>query len=174
MSASALPKGRISAGRSFSGEIDLAVEAGQWPQEDHLLALVQKCLEAAASEFEAVMPQRSEVSIVFTDDAHVRRLNAQWRGVDKPTNVLSFPGQRSAWGLALLGDVVLAAETVAREALLEAKPLDHHISHLVIHGFLHLLGQNHDREDEAVAMEEIERRALARLGIADPYAPRND
>jgi probable rRNA maturation factor len=108
----------------------------------------------------------AEVSILFTDDAHIQRLNAAWRGKDKPTNVLSFPQGAGP----LLGDVVLASETVAREAALAGKPLEAHMVHLIVHGFLHLLGYDHEREDEAEEMEALERAALERMGIADPYA----
>ena len=111
----------------------------------------------------------SELSILFTDDAHIRRLNAAYRGKDKPTNVLSFPQA----GGPLLGDVILASETVAKEAVLAQKPLKDHIAHLVVHGFLHLLGYDHEADEEAEAMEALERAALKRLGIEDPYAARS-
>jgi probable rRNA maturation factor len=104
--------------------------------------------------------------VVFTDDAAMRRLNARYRGKDKATNVLSFP-QKSG---PLLGDVILAAETVRREAALAAKPLEDHMAHLIIHGFLHLLGHDHEEDAEAEKMEQLERLALQRLGIPDPYA----
>jgi probable rRNA maturation factor len=96
----------------------------------------------------------------------VRRLNAQYRGRDKPTNVLSFPQPAGP----LLGDVVLAAETVRAEAALAGKPLEAHMAHLIIHGFLHLIGYDHKGEEEAEAMEAVERAALERIGISDPYA----
>jgi probable rRNA maturation factor len=104
---------------------------------------------------------------LFTNDAAMRKLNAEWRGKDKPTNVLSFPAARGP----LLGDIALAAETVAREARLADKPLEDHIAHLIIHGFLHLLGYDHEVERQAEEMEALERSALSRMGIADPYAP---
>jgi probable rRNA maturation factor len=116
----------------------------------------------------------AEVSILFTDDAAIRRLNAQYRGQDKATNVLSFPqaagphGQ--AGGARLLGDIILAFETVGAEAALAGKPLKAHMAHLVIHGFLHLLGFDHEGDAEAETMEALERAALERMGIADPYA----
>jgi probable rRNA maturation factor len=154
-------------------DIDMVVEAGSWLPEAMLAGL----LDRAATSVFAVLGERyggrSELSVVFTDDAHVRELNAGWRGKDKPTNVLSFPAFPASGGGALppmLGDIVLAAETVAREAALESKPLENHISHLVIHGLLHLLGYDHETETEAEAMEAIERIALARLAIPDPYA----
>jgi probable rRNA maturation factor len=157
--------------RSARIEVDMLVEAGDWPAG--LRRLVDRAigsLEAAG----AVGPGTSELSIVFSDDARVRELNAGWRGKDKPTNVLSFPAFPTARrGEALppmLGDIVLAFETVAGEARLEGKPLQHHISHLVLHGLLHLLGHDHDEDDAAEEMEAMERDALARLAIPDPYA----
>lgn len=159
--------------RQVSVEIDLTVEAGDWPPEQELTALVARAAEAALGEIGAHAGQPVELSLVFTDDAHIRTLNADWRGKDKPTNVLSFPAFPVAPGVPLpplLGDIVLAAETVRREAELEGKPLDHHISHLVVHGLLHLIGHDHETDAEAEAMEELERRALARLAIPDPYA----
>jgi probable rRNA maturation factor len=153
--------------------IDLAVEAGDWPAKRALRSLVGKAVEAALREAGIHAGANSELSVVFTDDAHIRTLNAGWRSKDKPTNVLSFPAFPVKPGERLppmLGDVVLAAETVAREAELEGKPLDHHITHLVIHGVLHLLGHDHEDETEAERMEALERAALARLAIPDPYA----
>jgi probable rRNA maturation factor len=151
-------------------EIDLSVEAGDWPNEAALALLVDRAVSAAFAETGA--GGQSELSIVFSDDAHIRTLNAGWRGKDKPTNVLSFPAFSFPRGGKLppmLGDIVLAAETVAREAALEDKPFDNHITHLVIHGLLHLLGYDHETDAEAEEMEAIERAALARLAIPDPY-----
>jgi len=153
--------------------IDLTVEAGDWPARRSLRAFVKKAVDAALIEDGAEADAPSELGVVFTDDAHIQALNAEWRGKDKPTNVLSFPAFPLSPGDRLppmLGDIVLAAETVAREAELEGKPLDHHISHLVIHGLLHLLGHDHEDEGEADRMEALERAALARLAIPDPYA----
>lgn len=112
-----------------------------------------------------------EISIVLADDAFVRELNRNWRKIDKPTNVLSFPSDDTeCQGPRLLGDVVLAYETVAREALASGTPILDHAAHLIIHGTLHLLGFDHENEQEAGEMEALETRLLARLGIADPYA----
>jgi len=152
---------------------DITVEAGAWPPKRRLRSLVGKAVEAALGEAGVDAGAASELSVVFSDDAHIRTLNSGWRGKDKPTNVLSFPAFPVTPGKRLppmLGDVVLAAETVAREAELEGKPLDHHITHLVIHGVLHLIGHDHEDEAEAEAMEALERAALARLAIPDPYA----
>lgn len=153
-------------------EIDLLVEAGEWPPQEELLRLVERAVGAALAELHLGWTQASELSVVFCDDARIRELNAGWRGKDKPTNVLSFPAFEAEEGVQppMLGDIVLAAETVAHEAKLEMKPLENHISHLLIHGFLHLLGYDHETDEEAEEMEDVERRALARLAIPDPYA----
>jgi probable rRNA maturation factor len=167
-------------------EIAIAVEAGAWPPEEEVRALTGRAVRAAVAAM-ADAPgggappslEGTELSVLFTDDAAVQALNAKWRGLDKPTNILSFPqsgpktgrkdvGQRPAGGL--LGDIVLAAETVAREAALAEKPLEDHMAHLIIHGFFHLLGHDHAVDSEAEEMEQLERAALSRMGIADPYA----
>jgi len=159
----------------FGGEapidIDIFVEAGAWPAEAELTRLVDRAVAAGLAETGA--SGASELSIVFSDDAHIQALNAEWRGKDKPTNVLSFPAFSVPKGGKLppmLGDIVLASETVAREAALEDKPIENHITHLVIHGLLHLVGHDHETDAEAEEMEAIERAALARLAIPDPYA----
>ena len=118
---------------------------------------------------------RWELGILLADDATVQRLNREYRRVDKPTNVLSFSGvwarAAGAAGAPLaLGDVVLARETVAAEALAQAKLVADHVSHLVVHGVLHLLGYDHQSAGEAGAMERLEVGVLAMLGIDDPYA----
>lgn len=154
-------------------EIDLLVEGGDWAPEAELQTMVHEAVAAAMAETGAVAEEGTELSVVFSNDEHIRELNAQWRGKDKPTNVLSFPAFPPKLGAPLpplLGDIVLASETVAREAALEGKEVRHHITHLLIHGFLHLLGYDHETAEEAEEMEAVERRALARLAIPDPYA----
>lgn len=117
-----------------------------------------------------------ELSILLTDDARIRVLNREWRGKDKATNVLSFPGvdpQELAFlptgAPVLLGDIVIALETVEREAAERGIGIEAHLTHLVIHGVLHLLGQDHEDDDEAARMEALETELLAGLGIADPH-----
>lgn len=121
----------------------------------------------------APTPSAGEITIVFAGDAMVHRLNRDWRGRDKPTNVLAFPagsGDGSPrQAPVLLGDVVLALETVAAEARQAGKPIADHVAHLIVHGVLHLLGHDHARQGAARRMEALEVRALARLGIGDPY-----
>ena len=108
----------------------------------------------------------SEVSLVLTDDAAVQILNRDYRGKDRPTNVLSFPVVNAP---GLLGDIVLSRETLVREAKIGEKAVHDHLTHLIIHGLLHLLGYDHETERDAVVMEALEVQALAKLGIANPY-----
>lgn len=153
--------------------IDVLMEAGDWPAQERLERLAREAVDATLAETGAEADMPSEISLVFSDDGNIQGLNASWRGKDKPTNVLSFPAFPVRPGDPLppmLGDIVLALETISREAALEEKPFEHHLSHLIIHGFLHLVGYDHETEGEAEVMEAMERRALARLAIPDPYA----
>jgi probable rRNA maturation factor len=132
---------------------------------------------AALARFAGARP--AELAVLLAEDRTVRDLNRRYRGFDKPTNVLSFPATdevpRPAQAPLMLGDVVLALETVRREAAAQGKPAADHLAHLVVHGTLHLLGYDHERAAEARRMEALETRLLAGLGIADPYrrpAPR--
>jgi probable rRNA maturation factor len=137
----------------------------------------------AAAPEAAALPRPLELSLVLADDAFVRALNRDYRGQDKATNVLSFasldepaaPGVTSAGAAGaplLLGDVIVARETIAREADEAGKTLAEHLSHLVVHGVLHLLGYRHEADAEAARMEALEVAILLGLGIADPYADR--
>ena len=115
---------------------------------------------------EAALPKgRYELAVVLADDAFVRDLNRDYRGKDKATNVLSFPSDEKG----CLGDIVLAFETVEREAAEQGKTFRHHACHLLVHGVLHLLGHDHEEEKEAVLMEQKEVKILKKLGIANPY-----
>jgi probable rRNA maturation factor len=150
--------------------VDVIAEAAAWDQLP-AEALARKAVAAALAEAPVKPAAEAEVSIVLTDDARIQALNRQWRGIDKPTNVLSFPAaDAGAIGeSAHLGDIILAYETIAREAEADGKTVADHLCHLVIHGILHLLGEDHMSDQEAEAMEAREVAALARLGIADPY-----
>lgn len=134
--------------------------------------LVREAIFAVAEDQGFAADLDTEVSVTLTDDAEVREVNKEWRGKDKPTNVLSFPMSQLAPGDApgpLLGDLVLAAETCAREATEEGKSPADHVRHLIVHGMLHLLGFDHETDEDAEDMESAEIRILATLGIADPY-----
>lgn len=153
-------------------ELDIMIEEGDWETIPDVEVLAQKAASAAlAVTYEA--DEECEASLMLTDDAQIQELNRNWRGKDKPTNVLSFPAFPVVPGDPLppmLGDIVLAIETISREASLEKKPFEHHLTHLIVHGFLHLLGYDHETDEEAEVMEAMERRVLARLAIPDPYA----
>ena len=129
---------------------------------------------AARAAFRASPPSgRSfSVTLVLIADEEMRDLHRLWRGKDAPTNVLSFPASDAVSEAGLIGDVVLAYETTHKEARDERLVLADHVSHLVVHGVLHLLGFDHEKDEEAEQMEDLERTALASLGIADPYAER--
>ncbi|AXS39002.1 rRNA maturation RNase YbeY [Breoghania sp. L-A4] len=151
--------------------IDVAVEASGWPGADALNARVAQAFAAAVSVGSLRYLPGSELSLLFSDDATVHDLNKKWRDQDKPTNVLSFPGGDESGPVygPLLGDIVFALETVEREAKEGDKPFENHLSHLIVHGILHLFGYDHQIEEDAERMESLERRILARLQIPDPY-----
>ena len=156
----------------MSFAIDISAESEGWSKIPNLEACVRRAAEAALLDNDA---PPSEISVVLSDDEHLRELNKHHRGMDKPTNVLSFPAARlkaPAGAPRLLGDIVIAFETVEREASEESKPIENHLSHLVVHGVLHLLGYDHEDDEEAEIMEARERQILAKLGIPDPYAER--
>lgn len=162
--------------------LEVAVEADEeWDSSRPWQMLAEKATRAAIAESkfpELVDHDRPvEISVTFTGDEHVRALNAEWRGKDRPTNVLSFPmaderdlGRANLAGPEiLLGDIILAHGVCEAEAADKGVPVEQHASHLVVHGTLHLLGYDHGTDAEATDMEEREIRALARLGIANPY-----
>ena len=161
-------------------EIDIESDE-EWDSSTDWSLLVRSAAEAALAE--SAFPQLAsgrraiELSVRLTGDEEVRALNAEWRSKDKPTNVLSFPLAKpaelqSAGGEGpelMLGDIVLARGVCVREAAEKDIPVERHAAHLLVHGTLHLLGYDHHDDEEAADMERREIRALARLGIADPY-----
>ncbi|WP_192815586.1 rRNA maturation RNase YbeY [Methylocystis sp. ATCC 49242] len=158
----------------MSVDIDILISTPAWESFEGLEALAQDCVRASLAESGAKLAPGCELSVNFCDDAEIRELNAEWRGKDKPTNVLSFPTPGTLANRPLLGDIVIAYETVAREAGEQAKTLRDHTAHMVIHGFLHLIGYDHETSAEAETMEALERRIAAGLGLRDPYAPGDD
>lgn len=161
----------------MSPEHDIAIEAA-WPDEVDWEAMIERAASAVASIAPELGNRRLSASVLFTTDEEVQELNREWRGKDKPTNVLSFPMLERAALLALaaqgppelLGDVVLACETCTREAAERGVPLEDHAAHLIVHGLLHLAGHDHETSPAAASeMEALEIKALAHLGVADPY-----
>jgi probable rRNA maturation factor len=151
-------------------EIDVNVAAPAWEAVEGLEALTRDCLRESLAASGAALAPACEISVTFCDDAAIRALNARWRGKDQPTNVLSFPTPGALDAKPLLGDVIVAYETVAREAAEQGKTLRDHAAHMVVHGFLHLIGYDHETAAEAEGMEALERGVAAALGFPDPYA----
>ncbi|NKB53178.1 MAG: rRNA maturation RNase YbeY [Rhizobiaceae bacterium] len=150
--------------------IDCAIETDWWAPQDHLERIAIRAVKTAISNLDQTFSDETELSLLFADDALVQDLNFQWRQINRPTNVLSFAA-REAGGpeTPVLGDIVLARETIEREAAQQDKSRDDHLSHLIVHGFLHLIGFDHESDAEAADMESLETRILDDLGIADPY-----
>jgi probable rRNA maturation factor len=147
---------------------EIVIENGAWPDETALSGYAQKIC-GALSHLSAGM-----VTFVFTDDASIQTLNRDWRGFDKPTNVLSFPdGDMGDENLIHLGDVIVAHETLMREAQDLNISFNDHLTHLLLHGTLHLLGYDHIDDAEAELMENIEIQILKGLGIKNPYQNEN-
>ena len=166
---------RPDPARAGGPALDILVQSGLWAGEPQSESTVRAAIAAACADTQC--PPDAEVSLVLTDDAAIRALNRQWRGRDAPTNVLSFPAPRVSGveeigASAMLGDIAIAFETLAREAEAENKPFQAHLAHLAVHGFLHLLGFDHENDADAEHMESRERAVLEALGVSDPYAPR--
>lgn len=162
--------------------MDLDIEIDGWPRDHDWADLAEAAMEAAEIVEPALANQRLSASLLFTVDEEVRVLNREWRTKDTPTNVLSFPMLTRAELLAMepqggpemLGDIALAFETCTREAAEKGVRLQDHAAHLIVHGLLHLAGHDHEAgEGEAATMEALEIKALAQMGIADPYGDRN-
>jgi probable rRNA maturation factor len=148
----------------------ISVPSRLWRGLPRARALAREAIAAAAVESGAAA-EGAEVSLCLADDARLKALNLRWRGLDKPTNVLSFPAAPPGRldKSVQLGDIALAYETLSREAGELDVPLADHYRHLVAHGFLHLLGYDHETAGEAERMEALESRIMARLGAVDPY-----
>ncbi len=151
--------------------IDVIAEVPAWDASPGAEATVRRAISEAAIALGANFKDRM-LAVLLTDDKTMRGLNAKWRNIDKPTNVLSFPpaANQQAGAVKSLGDIAIAYETTAHEAVEEAKPFADHLSHLAVHGFLHLLGYDHETESQAGEMERLERVILGRLGVPDPYS----
>ena len=151
-------------------------DSALWEQLIDAEAIAERALEAAVDMAGLTLLDGAELGILLSDDEHVKSVNQEWRGIDKPTNVLSFPAVEPT-KLArapFLGDIIIAYETVEREAKAEGKAFADHYAHLVVHGFLHLLGFDHINEADAERMEALEIAILSSLDIPDPYTDRPD
>lgn len=149
--------------------IDFVVDSDLWNKHPDAQDTIRQAIAEAARTSRALP---GDIAVVLTDDTAMAALNKRWRGQDKPTNVLSFPAHAmpDEGAPAHLGDIVIAFETMAAEAGRDAKPFAHHLAHLAVHGYLHLLGHDHETDREAGAMERLETQILARIGVPDPYA----
>jgi probable rRNA maturation factor len=156
-----------SVPRALPADLHIVNNQPVWSDQPEAEDAVRCAIAAAASRTNTT----GEVCVVLTDDAAVRELNRTWRKIDKPTNVLSFPSRNigSDAASAVLGDIVIAYETTAAEAAAQNKPFLHHLNHLTVHGFLHLLGYDHEEDVQAEEMERLEREILLTLGVDDPY-----
>ncbi len=162
---------RTARGRNAAPQVEVLIGSPQWRRQRKAASLVRQAIRTAALiAGGSRSTRRVELAILLTDDSAIRALNHDWRRRNAATNVLSFPakalrGQPSRH----LGDIVIAYETVAREAATEHKSFAHHLVHLAVHGYLHLLGHDHATDREADKMERLEIDILARLGVPDPY-----
>jgi probable rRNA maturation factor len=184
-SAAESPREASSGGTTNSGAMsqsalpitEVLVVADCWQTEPDAEAIIHRAV-AAAAEIADADTGEAELAVMLTDDSGIRTLNCNWRGIDKPTNVLSFPALQPTGSGGpddaprMLGDIAIAYETTRKEADDEQKPFDHHLSHLAVHGFLHLIGYDHEKDEDAETMETLEQEILAQLGIPDPYADR--
>jgi len=156
--------------RAATPAVDIQIASHLWDAEPLAEATVRNAIVAAAN---ALSPGAGEVSVVLTDDAAIQALNREWRKIDKPTNVLSFPAAPGAGAEKMFGDIVIAYETMARECHEEDRVFLHHLAHLTVHGFLHLIGYGHQTDSEADAMEALESRIMIAMKLPDPYLGRD-
>ena len=151
--------------RAAAPSIDIQMQSPLWDAQPLAAPTVREAIAAAAA---ALATAPGEVSVLLTDDTAMQKLNRDWRGIDKPTNVLSFPAAKSG-AAAFLGDIVIAYETLARECADEHKVFLHHLAHLTVHGFLHLMGYDHQNDSDAGAMEGLESKIMLFMKIPDPH-----
>ncbi len=152
--------------------IDIQIQSPLWDAQPLAAQTVRDAIAAAAATLSTA---DNEVSILLTDDKAIRLLNREWRGIDKPTNVLSFPAAttKASVRMPLFGDIVMAYETLKRECDDEDRIFLHHLAHLTVHGFLHLIGYDHQVEAQAKEMEGLESKIMTRLQMPDPHLARD-
>ena len=148
--------------------LDISIDDRDWRTVPNIRGLARTAVSAVLPDDDVA------IGLLFTSDARIAEINGQWRGKASPTNVLSFPVPAAtpvpAGEPRPLGDIVMAYGVISREALAQKKPLGHHVTHLIVHGVLHLLGYDHENDNEAGAMEAREIMILAGLGMENPYA----
>jgi probable rRNA maturation factor len=153
--------------RAATPAIDVQVASKLWQAQPAAEQTVRMAIAAAAA---ALSTTDGEVSVVLTDDAAIRTLNRDWRKIDKPTNVLSFPAPK---GASMLGDIVIAFETLEQECTEEDRIFLGHLAHLTVHGFLHLIGYDHQNDAQADEMEALESKIMTLMKLPDPYFGRD-
>jgi probable rRNA maturation factor len=158
--------------RDAAPSVDIQIASPKWDAQPLAEQTVREAIAAAAA---ALSTADGEVSILLTDDKAIRALNRDWRDIDKPTNVLSFPAvkMKADAGAKFLGDIVIAYETLKRECDDEDRIFLHHLAHLAVHGFLHLIGYDHQTDKDADAMEGLESKIMTRMNLPDPYLARD-
>ncbi len=163
--------GRRREPRRTAPTVDIQVQSHLWDAQPMVEQTVRTAIAAAAAELST---SGGEVGILLTDDSAVRALNRNWRGLDQPTNVLSFPAPKAmaADDAGILGDIVVAYETLKRECDDEGRDLLHHLAHLTVHGYLHLIGYDHQTDAQANTMERLESKVMARMNLPDPWQDR--
>ncbi len=152
--------------------LDIQIEDTSWAILENIETLCQKAIDQACVQAKPKPMNGAELSVLLTNEAEIQTLNKQWRNIDKPTNILSFPAvlPNKIAKSPLLGDLALGFETIAHEAKTDEKTFENHLTHLIIHGFLHILGYDHETDADALIMEALEIKILAKLNIGDPYA----
>jgi probable rRNA maturation factor len=156
--------------RAAAPSVDIQIASPLWDAEPKAEQAVRDAIAAVAA---ALATDDGEVSVVLTDDETIRALNRDWRHIDKPTNVLSFPAPASPGAAKMYGDIVIAYETLARECHDEDRVFLHHLAHLTVHGFLHLIGYDHQTDSDADAMEALESKIMIAMKLPDPYLGRD-
>lgn len=158
--------------RASPPQIDIQMQSPLWEAQPLATQTVHDAIATVAAELSTT---GGEVCIVLTDDSAIAKLNWDWRGIDRPTNVLSFPasGQTGHQEPRLFGDIVIAYQTLERECETENRLFLHHLAHLAIHGFLHLSGYDHETDGQADEMEALESKIMSRLNMPDPHVERD-
>jgi probable rRNA maturation factor len=158
--------------RAGAPSIDIQIQSPLWQAQPLATQTIRGALAAAATTLSTM---DGEVAILLTDDDAIRALNWQWRGIDKPTNVLSFPAAvtQTSVGAKFFGDIVMAYETLVRECADEGRVFLHHLAHLTVHGFLHLIGYGHNVDAEADEMEGLESKIMLSINLPDPWLGRD-